>query len=480
MKTKNIAMILYGFIRDDARVKREARTLGSIGYTVEIICLANKEFEKGTVHNESFSINEVMEIPSEKARQNPFRLLKFWILTFIMLFQSFTGCYIHCHDLTGLPPAIMLKFFYKHLIIIYDSHELFPDAAFAKLGYKFGIFFLSLEKFCIHFVDIVVGASHIQKKIMCKRYGLERFVVNYNFPEIPEKVQETEEKQTNHNFVDNKVRIVYFGKVMPKRGYKQLIEAVKLLKDRDDFLVEIVGYGPLYEEIKEYAQLNSVCECVKFFPGIPNEFAHEFLKKRDIGIALYENTINNRFMVSNKLFDYAFAGLAVIFPKLDGSMYFLKKIEAKMIEINADVTSIAKAISELIDSPKNRARMGLIGKKQVLEKFNWKNNSKTLKKVYTRDVVSVLKDKVMEKSRNDRTEKNLLFLSLLVFSSVYFFFVFLDVFLIIFEGKKPIQEIIKGFSTFNSESTYLLSVILSGILLCIFVWLGLKDKSQKV
>ena len=87
------------------------------------------------------------------------QLLKFWILSFRYIISNRTFDVLHCHDLTGLPPAVWYKFFFPRIKIIYDSHEIYPEGVREKLGSLVAMPFLMLEKFCLKFVTKIIGIS---------------------------------------------------------------------------------------------------------------------------------------------------------------------------------------------------------------------------------------------------------------------------------------------------------------------------------
>ena len=110
----------------------------------------------------------------------------------------------------------------------------------------------------------------------------------------------------------------------------------------------------------------------------------QYLKSVDAGFILLKPNPNNIAAASrnNKLYEYMAAGLPVIasdFP------LWKKIIEKNYCGICIDPSNpekIAKAIEYLIKHPDEAKKMGGNGKKAVLEKYNWENESKKLLKVY--------------------------------------------------------------------------------------------------
>jgi len=54
----------------------------------------------------------------------------------------------------------------------------------------------------------------------------------------------------NKDYKPIKPLILSVGRLVEKKGFRYLIDAAKILKSREiDFLIEIIGFGPLYEDL---------------------------------------------------------------------------------------------------------------------------------------------------------------------------------------------------------------------------------------
>lgn len=196
---------------------------------------------------------------------------------------------IHCHDLTGLPAGVMLKILKPKITLIYDSHELFPEAAIDKLNRFYGFAFLILEKICCLFFDTIIGASDIQLKIMQKRYRRKKFSLLLNVPDIknikldvPLKIQQKNLKTTEKP----NIKIVYSGQVIKFRGYDTFVEvASQLSKNYHNIEFWIVGGGPYLDTIKMKVKEKGIENNFRFTGEVPFESLLEILTESDIGYA---------------------------------------------------------------------------------------------------------------------------------------------------------------------------------------------------
>lgn len=67
-------------------------------------------------------------------------------------------------------------------------------------------------------------------------------------------------------YSDDKLTILFLGRLVPRKGCQVLLEAVKLLdrSDLPDFRVVIAGSGPLEDHLKDYVKKNNLSDLVEF------------------------------------------------------------------------------------------------------------------------------------------------------------------------------------------------------------------------
>ena len=367
-----ITMILFGFFPSDVRVRKEAISLMKSGYQLKILCCA----EKNALNRyNSISIPRV-GVPSEwDGKMTPIQLIKFWIYSFryLLLYSDFDV--LHCHDLTGLPPAVCYKILFPKTKIIFDSHEVYPDQVMEKFGKLIGIPFLMLEKFCIKFVNMTIGISKPQEELMRNRYRITNFLYLPNYPSKDEFFNE--EKPPNE-----KIIIVYSGVIIPDRGYEQLVEAIAILsRSRDNFIVKLIGDGPLRQKIEKEVERKGLTSFIDIIGSVHYTKVRDYLNSADIGIALYHPTPMTTYGLSNKVFEYICCELPIIFPYRKANAYYLKKIGA--INVNPySPQDIAEKIDFLITHPEIRANMKK-AEKDLASKCVWETIENKLIDLYS-------------------------------------------------------------------------------------------------
>ncbi|TKJ24110.1 MAG: hypothetical protein CEE43_00065 [Promethearchaeota archaeon Loki_b32] len=383
-----IIMVLYKYFISDTRVQREAKILAQKGFEIDVINCKNPEDKnKGNINsNKQIKNSEIMQVQPKK-RESVISLLKFWFLAFYHLIKKKKKPnVIHAHDLSGLPPAVLYKIVFPKVKLIYDSHELFPEAAKDKLNKFSWLCFLLIELICSKFITILIGASPLQLKILKRRINKPQFCI-LNVPDLDFiKKEFNYENLEYHPLSSNKekrIKIVYSGGVFTHRGYDEFIlSAIKILKKNKNFEFWIVGDGIYLNSVKEMVRRYNLTKHFKFTGGVTHSDLLKLTYNCDIAVGLYQDIDNNNIMISNKIFEYMLVGIPFIFTSLKSSIPYLDKVNAIKIDFPLDPDIIANKILYLSDNKKLQYEISIKSRNLIKEKLNWKNESAKLAAAY--------------------------------------------------------------------------------------------------
>ena len=81
------------------------------------------------------------------------------------------------------------------------------------------------------------------------------------------------------------------------------------------------------------------------------------------------------------------AGLPVIVTEKSLSADFVHEADCGFAVNPFDSEMVAKAMISVFNNPKDSEKMGMRGRQLIIEKYNWENESKTLKNLYDKLLV---------------------------------------------------------------------------------------------
>ena len=131
-------------------------------------------------------------------------------------------------------------------------------------------------------------------------------------------------------------------------------------------------------------------EKVEFLGKLDKKGVKDLYSNSNVGIALCSyrpNTCYKKGSLGNtKIFEYMMYELPVIFTDFDVFENILKEGKFGIAVNPYDSKEVEAALRYLLDNPKIAMEMGAIGRKLVVEKYNWEAQAKILIKFYN-DVV---------------------------------------------------------------------------------------------
>jgi len=351
----------------DTRIfHREAKTLAKAGYKVILI----------TCHNKEEVIDGIRMVPSSFPKNRFFRFFINSLKIFKLAMKQKASVY-HFHDPELILVGFFLKFFTKAKII-YDVHEEVSKDILSKewipkyLRRIISIIFDFCEKQMAKKFDCIIAAT----PYIAKTFKQEKVVLVSNYP-----ILEYFKKTKNSSVKNGIYTIIYCGDMTRVRGIKEIVQALKFIHCKQGIKLKLIGRVALKNfetEIRNIKEWNKV-EC---FAWMPHEENIKHLLDADCGLVCFQPAPNQINAMPRKMFEYMAASLPVI-----ASNFSLWKeiIEGNKCGICVDPLNpkeIAKAIDYLIEHPQDARRMGENGRKAILEKYNWENESVKLLNLY--------------------------------------------------------------------------------------------------
>ena len=269
---------------------------------------------------------------------------------------------IHANDYNALVPAYRAA---KKLgcRLIYDSHEICVENDFSKrLPSVFIKYMRWNEKRICHRVDGMVCVSHAAADYFVKAYGIPKPMVVTNCSMAREAVT-AGEKHPHFEILNH-------GQFYAGRGYDIMVEASQYLKDYPEIKLAMRGFGIMEQQLRDRTE-ELQADNVVFYPKVLVQDLIPQASRSMVGVAVTEAIcLNFKLSVSNKLFEYASAGLPVIMSDIPEHRYLNEKYGFGIIIPDNSPKTFAEAAIRLYTDKEFYAKC-VEGANRMTEEVNW-------------------------------------------------------------------------------------------------------------
>ena len=275
---------------------------------------------------------------------------------------------IHANDLNALIPAYKAAKKLK-CKLIYDSHEIFVENFFSQKKRIYAAYLKAKERHIVRRIDKMVCVSHAAADYFEKIYKIDKPMVVTN---CSLKSDQFISKNKNEGFEALNHGQFYLG-----RGYDIMVEAIPYLKDYPEIKLAIRGYGYLEKQLRKRAE-ELGGDNFKFYPPVHVKDLISAASFSRVGVAITEAIcLNFKLSVSNKIFEYASAGLPVIMSDIPEHRYLNDKYNFGIVLKEDTPEAFAEAMVKLYTDKelynaysKNAIRLS--------EEVNWENEFQRL------------------------------------------------------------------------------------------------------
>ena len=366
LKVKIAIVTVSNDLATDNRVNRTCNVLKESGYTVVLVGRQRKNsIPLKSQNHRCVRLNLLFD-------KGPFFYAELNIRLFIFLLFSKVDL-IFSNDLDTLPAAYLAHKLKSKTKIVYDSHELFTEAPelegrFVKKIWE------RIEKMIFPKLEHIITVNDSIAEIFKSKYQKSIVVIR----NVSEKFDWHELKSKKELGIpeDKELIIVQGSGLNVDRGIEEAILAMQLI---DNAILLIVGDGDVIPNAKELVKTHQLETKVLFFGKRPYKELMQFTRYASIGLALDKpKSLNYRFALPNKLFDYIQANTAVICSNLIEIQKIVEKYDIGVSVNEISPESIANSINELLS---NKEKLNQLKEncKIVAEIENWGNEKVKLK-----------------------------------------------------------------------------------------------------
>lgn len=231
------------------------------------------------------------------------------------------------------------------------------------------------EKRYIHDASLVLVTGKTMQKQLSKDYDLNTCRIIYNSIDV-------ERNNTDKKCLDDQIRLVYHGAILPDRNVDKLIRI--FAETPKNAILDIYGefISCNREDFEKLIIELNLQDRVHLYGKFSYEDMLVFLPRYDIGIYLAQRTDNNfDITVPTKLFDCICAGLAVFMPNFSSIEEELKGIHCG-ITVDTDDEDVTK--KELLKLLEDRTLIEQYkhASADVASKYNWSAQGDYLVSLY--------------------------------------------------------------------------------------------------
>jgi glycosyltransferase involved in cell wall biosynthesis len=367
----------------DVRVEKEARTLTAAGYQVTVVA----EAAPGAPLREEREGTTVIRVPRPADRR---------FVRFFRHQRAVTAALVateadifHAHDSDALVPVAGAAARWSRPYV-YDAHEFWlgraPRGRSAPYRLLFRAYYAVVERRHVPRAAAVIAVSPPIGRHLERLYRLPSVDLVPNYPEVapPRRPRDLRGLPGAERIPVDAPIVLHLGAVSTGRGIEQVIEALRWVPHAH--LVLLGGTaGDRSAAVGRLAVDLGVADRVHRVEPVPQDEVFAYGASATLGIApVIPDSLNHRYSLPNKLFQYMAAGLPVLASALPQMRDVVEGSNAGRVVDTADASAIGRAIADLLDDPERLSRMARHARQAVEERYNWTVAGAVLLDVYDR------------------------------------------------------------------------------------------------
>jgi glycosyltransferase involved in cell wall biosynthesis len=189
---------------------------------------------------------------------------------------------------------------------------------------------------------------------------------------------------STRNKTDNKLRILSIGRLMPTKGFDNLIKTCRILKDKGlDFICDIIGEGPMEKILKRLTKNLDLQSYVNFLGPLPHEKIIDYYQQADIFVLVSKKAKHRDVQdgIPVVLMEAIALGVSVISTRLSGIPELIEHNKTGLLVEPNDEVGLAEAIIKIYSSPDLSENLKRNAQDKVSLDFNIKKSIDQLEKI---------------------------------------------------------------------------------------------------
>jgi glycosyltransferase involved in cell wall biosynthesis len=383
-----ILMVLESEFPPDVRVENEILALTEAGHEVHLACSTRnnrtdrESYGKAVIHRKL--ITPFIYKSSVGCLKFPF-YFNFWRSFIQGLFADEKYDVIHIHDLPLSKIGAEIKRKFKTKLVI-DLHENWP--ALLKTAHHTNTFFgkllssnrqwIDYEKKMLPEADKVITIiEEARERVASLGIDKEKICMVSNTINFENLSFKNVKKETES------LILFYGGAINIHRGLQVVLKAIKINEDKNlNVSLWILGDGSYRKSLEKLSASLNIESHVRFFGHKPFNEMLEIMTESDVAVIPHLRTDNNDASSPNKLYQYMYLNKPIVSSDCTSLKRIINETHTGFIYKNDSAEELAILLEKLTYDKNLLKNLEGNGRKAVIEKYNWSNDSKRLVELY--------------------------------------------------------------------------------------------------
>ena len=220
-----------------------------------------------------------------------------------------------------------------------------------------------------------VGADTARAEVVPYGVDVKRFAPN---PDVRRRVR------TRHDLADDDPVVFAVGRLVRKKGFEYLIDAVAALATRWKRLrLILAGSGDLDEELRARAAAGGIAHRVRWLGAIPQTEVAEWLAAADVvALPSVVDDAGNVDGLPNTILEALATGTAVVATHAGGIASVAVDRETSLVVPQRNAGALADAIEALLGDAGLRAAIGDAARERMRREHTWERVAKRFETAY--------------------------------------------------------------------------------------------------
>jgi glycosyltransferase involved in cell wall biosynthesis len=383
--TRHIGMHLQGTARTDARVLREATALVRAGYAVTIV---DTDPDVTRPQVETLDGVTLRHIPKMRRRILPGKLgtaINVWrhLPARIRALLALQADAYHAHDANTLFATYIVARIRRRPLIL-DAHELPYFEPHLQTRPIQRWFYRTRLRRMLPGCRAVITVSPPIVDEMRQRYGGPRAILVRNVPVYYPSVSDNSRLHERLCLPPETRIALYQGYLKENRSLDVLVRAARFLPST--LVLVLMGNGASKAGLEALIAAEGVGERVRLLDAVPYAELLAWTASADLGLIIFspDASLNVRYSLPNKLFEYLMAGLPVLASELPAVNEILNRYGVGATVSTLDPEAVAHAITAMLADSAGLAEMRRRALGASAGELNWDSEQSQLIGLYRR------------------------------------------------------------------------------------------------